>query len=227
MRYFLGILLVILAGFATAFTWLVPSSEEGYASLPDVFYTLYNVMIGGGADDVYFAGSRSPEVSIALYFSFMLIVAIVLLNLLIAIMGDSFDRVQENAEDVFQRERAGQLVEMELNMTNEELKNEEYFPKYVDVLMAADGSGSDSGAGEEWSGRINILRKHMDARQKESQKEMKEQVEDLEKKMKEQGEGLEKVMKKDMKEQLLMQVEGLESRLDARIDMILSLLQKE
>jgi hypothetical protein len=176
MKYFLAILLVILAGFATAFTWLVPSSEEGYASLPDVFYTLYNVMIGGGADDVYFAGSRSPKVSIALYFSFMLIVAIVLLNLLIAIMGDSFDRVQENAEDVFQRERAGQLVEMELNMTNEELKNEEYFPKSVLLLKAADGSDSDSGSGEEWSGRINILRKHMDARQKE----MKEQVEGLE-----------------------------------------------
>jgi hypothetical protein len=101
---------------------------------------------------------------------------------------------------VFQRERAGQLVEMELNMTNEELKNEEYFPKYVLLLMAADGSasGSDSGAGEEWSGRINILRKHMDARQKE----MKEQVEGLEKEikkemkeMKEQGECLGKEMK--------------------------------
>ena len=197
MRYFLAILFVILAGFATAFTWLVPSSEEGYASLPDVFYTLYNVMIGGGADDVYFAGSRSPEVSIALYFSFMLIVAIVLLNLLIAIMGDSFDRVQENAEDVFQRERAGQLVEMELNMTNEELTNKKYFPEYVNVLMAADGSasGSDSGAGEEWSGRINILRKHMDARveglEKEIKKEMKEQGECLGKEMK----GLESMLK--------------------------------
>ena len=50
-------------------------------------------MIGGFDSD--YSGTTSPELGVVLYILFMVIVALLLLNLLIALMGDSFSAVKE------------------------------------------------------------------------------------------------------------------------------------
>ena len=53
---------------------------------------------------------------------------IVMLNLLIALMGGSYERVAETAKLVTLRNRAELILQYEMRMTDEETKNEQWHP---------------------------------------------------------------------------------------------------
>merc|ERR1712185_891874 len=67
---------------------------------------------------------------------FMGIVVVVLLNLLIAIMGDSYEKVKESERVEALRERAQIIVEAERTHPNRQNYHE-----YMHVVEAADSSG--------------------------------------------------------------------------------------
>lgn len=62
-------------------------------------------------------------VAIALFIAYLMSLMIVLLNLLIAIMGDSYDRVKNTEETKFLKERAEVILDME-SMLSESKKKE-------------------------------------------------------------------------------------------------------
>ena len=88
--------------------------------------------------------------------------------MLIAVQGDSYDKVLENANSEFLRERARVLLEMERFMSKKKREDPKLFPRFIHILVpAADaeaikngtyGGGSDGG---EWTGRIKEIKNHI------------------------------------------------------------------
>jgi len=79
---------------------------------------------------------------------FQVIASIVLLNLLIALMGDSFARVQENAVAAWRLEQARIVLEIEvLHLSKEQIEDPTLFPPWLQILLPADAADGIAGAG--------------------------------------------------------------------------------
>lgn len=116
-------MIVILIGFATAFHLLYMQPELSatldmeeleltFGTPIRTALTVYDMLLGS-YDVSLLQSSSSPALAWTLFVCFSFLMTIVLLNLLISILGDSFDRVQERADVEWRRERALLLVEME------------------------------------------------------------------------------------------------------------------
>merc|ERR1712164_102666 len=112
-------------------------------------------------DDFTYAGTPA----ITMFVLFMSLVVIVLMNLLIAIMGDSYDRVRENQFVASMSLRADTLEEIDRQygwlLKRLPVIKDVCFPKVIRVL-APTGKWEGSGAGDEWEGRLKALRREIE-----------------------------------------------------------------
>eukprot|EP00964_Phaeocystis_antarctica_P042506 scaffold24368_cov63-Phaeocystis_antarctica.AAC.2 len=67
----------------------------------------------------------------------MLLVAIIMLNALIAIMGDTYDRVSETRLERGLQGRALLLIEIEAAITKDDPKNQAFNPRWCHLLTLA------------------------------------------------------------------------------------------
>ena len=88
---------------------------------------------------------------------FTFFINIVMLNLLIALMGDIFDRIQENARNEFLFARGSIILEFENMMSAGELNNKAWFPTWLQILEPAAGS-DESKEDEDWAGRLTSVK---------------------------------------------------------------------
>lgn len=105
MGYFLMVFIIGVAGFGNWYLILQRNIEDGIFdgdTYWNAFIFAYQNSLGDFNTDG-FAGTDKYYLS-AIWFMNVLIALIVLLNLLIAIMGDTFDRVMENSENNMLRE---------------------------------------------------------------------------------------------------------------------------
>jgi hypothetical protein len=101
---------------ASEWTPLHPSSVRlNVDTLPRAMYTSFNMMMGG-FDAELLNDAFSPALAWLVFFLYILIVNIVMLNLLIALMGGSYERVHEKAELETLKNRAKLILEYEKNM---------------------------------------------------------------------------------------------------------------
>ena len=109
---FLTVLTTILFGYALSFWILTYGNFEGQ-TFDTIGGTLLNsyVFMLGGFDPTQFAGSPVEGFAVFLSVIFMLIVSIILLNLLIAIMGNSYGIVQEHTKQQYRWEQAASIVD--------------------------------------------------------------------------------------------------------------------
>ena len=90
------------------------------------------------------ARARYPWFAKLIFFLFSFICMIVLLNLLIAIMGETYGRILEDGvEDDWRMEQAGVIVGIENDMSEQERGDPELFPKWVHVLEPSDSKDED------------------------------------------------------------------------------------
>eukprot|EP00638_Chattonella_subsalsa_P000052 CAMPEP_0117741164 /NCGR_PEP_ID=MMETSP0947-20121206/4753_1 /TAXON_ID=44440 /ORGANISM="Chattonella subsalsa, Strain CCMP2191" /LENGTH=1651 /DNA_ID=CAMNT_0005557375 /DNA_START=1536 /DNA_END=6491 /DNA_ORIENTATION=- len=110
MVSFLFILLVFLLGFGVAFSALKCfDGDEDFGTV-----LLYGFeMVLGRFDSGQFLISSSPELAVICFACFQFIVTIVLLNALIAIMGNSFEKAQQQSKNNFHIQRALMVEELE------------------------------------------------------------------------------------------------------------------
>merc|ERR1740133_76114 len=101
---------------------------------------------GVGTHELYQVGYVLPY----LLMITMLLVAIIMLNALIAIMGDTYDRVSETRLERGLQGRALLLIEIEEAMTQDDHKNQALFPRWLHVIKRVEDSEE---GGAEWSGR--------------------------------------------------------------------------
>merc|ERR1719272_1592252 len=106
---------------------------------------------GVGERDLYQVGYVLPY----LLMITMLLVAIIMLNALIAIMGDTYDRVSETRLERGLQGRALLLIEIEEAMTKDDHENQALFPRWLHVIKRAEDSEE---GGAEWSGRLRAIK---------------------------------------------------------------------
>ncbi|GMH58532.1 hypothetical protein TrST_g1037 [Triparma strigata] len=176
---FMLILVVCMIGFAFGFYILYEAGPGEYASAggsgsgegdvvdgPYGMDTPWMAMFSGfllllGDFNVEeFNASVNFGTTLLLFVVFMFFINIVMLNLLIAIMGDIFDNIQENANSEFLFARAEIIIEIENMLSPKELENEEWFPIWLQVLVPTQ-SDEDNGSSDAWQGKMRALRKTM------------------------------------------------------------------
>lgn len=79
---------------------------------------MFGYMLGDFDTSLLFSDSPVSIVPVLLFLLYMITMAIILLNLLIAIMGDSFARIKSTEDMQFLKARAGAIDDIESMMSN-------------------------------------------------------------------------------------------------------------
>jgi ankyrin repeat protein len=116
------IYLVFLMGFAQAFFVLFES--VGYAGFITSVKTMFVAMLGDFELD-QFADTPYTAVSVGLLVVYVVTITILLLNLLIAMMGDTYEKINESSTSQWHLERARIIFAIENEMTSEERNSTE------------------------------------------------------------------------------------------------------
>jgi predicted transcriptional regulator len=175
--------LVVLIGFALSFKVLMPGKAEWYNWT--AFVTVFRLMIGD-ADDMepflpalnddtildpkLYAGTET--VAIILWMVYTGVIVIVMINMLIAQMSDSFDRAQEVENALALQERArviSQIIRYNIR-SNEKgccmrkrKRNYNIFPKWLYVLLPSDKTLKlRRQTQQQWTGRLKSIKNNMD-----------------------------------------------------------------
>lgn len=157
MKYFLFVFILSVAGFGNCFMILArnygtDSMFTGQTYWRAFIYS-YNQAMGNFDTDAY--SQTDKYYLFSLWFLNTMVTLIIFLNLLIAIMGDSFDRVQETAENNMLKEFAGIMVENELLLDRGKVFKD---AKYIIVVQEEKADESTA----SWEGRLQYLKKFMD-----------------------------------------------------------------
>lgn len=173
MGVFSGI--YILANFAFANAWFVlNASYENNGEVESVAgekwwqVIIYTYLTGLGEFGTDGFDGNEYQFLLWLYFIICtVLIQLVLLNTLIAIMGDTFDRVQESKDAAFLREICSLISENRMY-----LDHEETFRKFKYLTVAniekAEGSGSGS-----WEGKLATLKTYFTSQIKALEESLK------------------------------------------------------
>eukprot|EP01032_Pedospumella_encystans_P017121 gene17121-19520_t len=120
MTNLIAVVLIVLVGFSQAF-WIISSVDRSlpFGTIQDSLLNSYVFMLGG-FDPSAFEGTPLNGFATALSCFYMLIVSILLLNLLIALMGDSYGSVKEKGLAQWKLEQAQIVTEMQGSMSAED-----------------------------------------------------------------------------------------------------------
>jgi hypothetical protein len=156
MKYFLIVFIISILSFGNCFFILARNGSGDLFTGGNYFRAfLYTYRQALGDFDT---NDFSPKDKNYLQFLWVLstmITLIIFLNLLIAIMGDTFDRVQETAENNMLKELAALMVENELLVNRTKIFGD---AKYIILIQEEKADVS----AENWNGRLNHLKKFMD-----------------------------------------------------------------
>ncbi|EGD81093.1 hypothetical protein PTSG_11041 [Salpingoeca rosetta] len=213
--YFAG----IVAGW-TSFRLLLRDDTtllvEGLGDPANGLLLMFNLLLLADFDLDTFDGDYVVLLRILFVIS-MVLVPVVLLNLLIALMSDSYERIQDRADIEFQLLRARILREQDAWLTLEGKMDARRFPMWLHVLVPkGSGVGRDGGS-VQWQGVLHALKK-----------EVADKVEGVERKM---GgvEGKVEGMETGFSKRLDAKVGGVDERvksLEEKVDRTLELLQQ-
>jgi len=160
MRSFLAILGAAIVVNAFAYR-LLRSDTDAYGNTGAAVLSSYALLMhadGVGDHDIYMSGVLAPS----LLYGMTLLVDIVMLNALIAIMGDTYDRVSDTRLARGLQLRARLLLDIEGGMKPSEKTNENFFPRWLHVIRLKEEDEGEAG----WSGRLNEMAKKIEATKK-------------------------------------------------------------
>lgn len=157
MKYFLLILLLAIAGFGNCYYILASNNtSEGFftgSTYWRAFIYSYRQSLGDFDTSAYTGANK--HLLFTIWFLDTLVIAIIMLNLLIAIMGDTFDRVQDLAENNKFKELASIMVENEILINRARVF---YDAKYIIVIQEEKADEGVIG----WEGRLQYVKKIME-----------------------------------------------------------------
>lgn len=177
---FMVVLFIMTIAFANAFFLLFTTADKDFyryddgARMPfynpiNSFFMMWAIMFGDLPLDLL-EWSSSENLALFLLFIYIVVVAIVLLNLLIAIMGETYAKVQEQAEAEGLREKAQLLVEMMDLLDENDLNNRMRSSTWLYQLSPEKGH-QDSGGG--WGGTVKAIERMLKEKVEGSLEEMK------------------------------------------------------
>ena len=195
MLPFMIVLFLLMAGGAFAMPLLMGvldtaatnaeeiTAADGFADPQRSFVTIYMWLNG----DWDVAAYESHTGALAYFYLFLLLTSIVMMNLLIAIMGDSFNRVREQQRVQARIVRAQIINEIEQTMPKSDKDRpcwHRCLPKWLRpwcmddlelnpvavlrVVKDTDADDADESDAAEWGGRLAEMRKTVDATKAEA-----------------------------------------------------------
>jgi hypothetical protein len=142
-KSFVAILLILILGYTTSFTLLAKTDfstefagDLSWNSYGRAFLSSSLLVMGVDVNIENIIDSYYAPIAVALLYSFLFLIGVILLNLLIAIMSDKHDSVksQERASSIYNR--AGIIVEYEKLMSEKDRNKPSLNPQYLQVLRA-------------------------------------------------------------------------------------------
>ncbi|KXZ51579.1 hypothetical protein GPECTOR_12g542 [Gonium pectorale] len=128
-----GVALMVLGQFVAPAVQAHQFSRDFEQDFGRTMFTMWRAVLG--QFNIEWAwGSAWQELSIIFFSLFMLAVQILLLNMLIALMREVYNRVKNTEEDVFLKGRASLIVEVETLMARKQLERYANMPPYVHLL---------------------------------------------------------------------------------------------
>ena len=165
MKNFVWVLMIATMAFANAYYILGRNSSPDDGNLAgnvitDAFIFSYQMGIGNFQTDGFNTVDR--EILWIFFMINTLLVFVVLLNLVISIMGDTFDRVQETQELSKLRELTQMIKENEFIFSREK-----YFRK-IKYIVAIHQEKAEGVKPISWEGKLNQLKNYIDRTSKEN-----------------------------------------------------------
>ena len=150
MLGFTIVLIFIFIGFALI------SVEFDKTAVPygDQLYNTFKILFAS-YDDSQYNSSQKLFTSLIVF-----LLNVVLLNLLISIMGDSYDKVQEKRISIDSLTRLDMILEAMVYMRTLNRKKKAQEKGHLIYCEAEEVEG-DSNAENEWEGRINLIKKSL------------------------------------------------------------------
>ena len=165
MKYFLVMLMLAVLAFANAFYILRVGEPDTEQLFPYSLVFAYRMGLGDFITDEF--GSSKDEILVwIMWFVNTLLINIILLNLLIAIMGDTFDRVQETSEASMLKEITSIMQE------NEFLFDRERVFKHARYVIVVQREQAEN-ATPSWEGKISAIKNLVETRAQQQKDESK------------------------------------------------------
>ena len=137
IRHFLMILLIFIIGFSFSF-WLLEMGNEysEYRTVSASLFSLYQAMFGQFTSSPFY-GSDVKSFSIILYVVYGIVVTILMLNLLIALMNNSYSTVNKKGVAQWRLEQAKIIIDQSFLIPRRILfphLDLNYFPETIHIL---------------------------------------------------------------------------------------------
>jgi hypothetical protein len=189
-KSFLAVLVILIFGFSASFN-LITSTDYSSEFIDNTSWNTYansllnSTLLMMGVDVVIDAITESHYalVAVTLLVSFVFLMAVILLNLLIAIMSDKHDEVKKQEKCSANYNRAGIVVEYEKLMSAEERKKPEYSPAYLQVLRPEKVVDDINDSGKEIRALEQLLHDKADELKEQFQVDLEENTKELNKSM--------------------------------------------
>ena len=199
-------------------------TAKGLSSFKDALLTMYDVGIFGAFSVAGFGDTAFPPLAAFVFCFYMLLIMVVALNALIAILGDSFDRAQENKLVNRNRQRAELMIEYLDVMGAEKRRAIEDECRWIHQLVPASLLGR-RGNGDEWNGRMAAIRDAIQANTgaiKSEIKEIKSEVKSEIEEVKEKTDALQSEIKEIKSE--VSEIKSAVSEINGTLQAVLSAL---
>eukprot|EP00210_Caulerpa_lentillifera_P007815 g7457.t1 len=148
--------------------------------------TLFYAMIGTFDVEVYSESGKLSPIIVLFFVLYLSIQAIVMFNMLIAIMSDTFDKVKSTEEEQLLMGRAQFIDACEAALTKSQIESmNEKIGKYMYILFSKDDDVSKESI--MWHGRINNIKDNVKKDLRESQNIILEEIKFLEQRTKDES----------------------------------------
>ncbi|CAM9788735.1 unnamed protein product, partial [Heterosigma akashiwo] len=162
LKPFMMVVVVIISAFAGSFytmnTGDTYTGYDGYAGYIVWTFLLMNQIVW---DSNFWEDSVSPVLNHVLVCLFLFVTAIIMLNFIIAILGDTYSSVSQNARSEGMRERANIMLELNFYLTAKEREKVEQKFRWIHVMTPWDidssSAAQDRGRGRRRGPAVAVL----------------------------------------------------------------------
>jgi hypothetical protein len=228
IRYLLLILVLSILAASFAFNALQPMSTE--QQLNSFLFNFFNILIlnnGYEPDELVYSGYAG--IKMVLYIISMIFVPIILLNLLIALMSDSFENIQDRAFVELNMLRAKIIEEQKyglFSIFSKRLSKKE--ERYLHVVVPK-GENRAKLPTQEYQGVLNAMKRdigEVKADVKKQVDEVKKQVDDVKKQVDDVKDEVKKQVD-DVKDEVKKQVDDVKTQIDDLKQWMVTHLQRD
>lgn len=132
-----------------------------YGSAPRALLSTFQLAILGAYDQELFENSNFYHFASVVFVLAVTVCLVVCLNALVAILSDSYSRVQEHATANRRKEKAELIVEYLILLPKWKRRQIEKQTRYFHALLEADADGDLLVSKDDWQGGINALRNEL------------------------------------------------------------------